>query len=408
MIVPMSKRFLKRSFEKTRYTFTEKPEPVIDGPFGIYVHVPFCKSLCSFCPFYKELYDYKRIGQYMEAIVKEIKNSGLEGKADWLYFGGGTPNMLTAEQIIQIKDAILEQVDVESIGIELLPDVLNADYIRDLRIAKFTKVSIGVESLSGGVLGGTGRNAPGQEKISELVGQVKYRGLWCNLDFMVGLPNQTAESFLEDIAQAARIQPEQVTIYPFMELGKVMAKGSMDNKSQFQAIEQAGKLLVQAGYHRSGIWTWSRGDDVYDSSRDELVQDYFGFGPAGFSTYGQWKVVNPELKIYLDDSRNGRSRALVAPKTEEADRWRIFARKLYDMDFSNTDDFVKEQKKVMGLLKKSGFITKAGQLTEKGIFYAHDITKIVVESLPYPLQNPDRVDNWQEYQAARGDNNLFD
>ena len=401
IVIPMSKRFLKRSFDKITYRFTDKPEPVVDGDFGIYVHVPFCKSLCNFCPFYKELYNFKQCSKYVDAIISEIQNSPINGKANWLYFGGGTPNMLTVHQLSKIKDAVQAKVDVENIGIELLPDVLTPEYIRELRLAKFTKVSIGVESLKKEVLTGTGRQILGKEYIANLVKEVKYRGLWINLDLMIGLPGQTRELFLDDIKNVVEMDPSQVTIYPFMRLGKIDKEASMPGKEQYNIIEEAGQILKQAGYDRSGIWTFSKGDDVYDSSRDELIEDYFGFGPGAFSTYGQWKVVNPELEIYLKDHKEGKSRGFIAPKTEESDNWRKFARKLYDMDFTDTSDFVKEQKKVVNLLKKSGFIAKNGQLTDKGIIYAHDITKTVVESLPYPLQNPHKVENYEEYAALK-------
>ena len=406
MIIPMSKRFLKRSFEKTMYRWQDKPGPVTNGPFGVYVHVPFCKSLCSFCPFYKELYNFKQCSQYVDAVLSEIQKSPISGEASWIYFGGGTPNMLTVHQLVQIKDAIQEKVDVKKVGIELLPDVLSAEYIKDLRISKFTKVSMGVESLQEEVLGGTGRSVSGKPAIAELAREVKYRGMWLNMDLMIGLPKQTRQNFLTDIQSVAEMDPEQVTIYPYMQLGKVRAEPSMPDKDQYAVMEEAGQILLRAKYRRTGIWTWAKGEDVYDSSRDELIQDYFGFGPAAFSTYGAWKVVNPEVKVYLDDWKNGRSRAFVAPKTEESDEWRKFARKLYDMDFSKVEDFVKEQKKVVGLLKKSGFITKSGQLTDKGIIYAHDITKTVIENLPYPLQNTHMVENYDEYSALKGDRGI--
>ena len=67
----MSKKFLKRSFEKTKYRFTDKPEPVVNGDFGIYVHVPFCRTKCSFCPFYKEIYNFKECTRYVDAILSE-------------------------------------------------------------------------------------------------------------------------------------------------------------------------------------------------------------------------------------------------------------------------------------------------------------------------------------------------
>ena len=401
LVVPTSKRFLKRSFDKTTYKFADKLELVVNDEFGIYVHIPFCRALCNFCPFYKEPYDFGKCSKYVDAVVSEIEKSPITGKASWVYFGGGTPNMLTVHQLAKIKDAIQKKVKVDSIGIELLPDVLTPEYIRELRLAKFTKVSIGVESLNKEVLRGTGRMTPGRKEIANLVKEVKYRGLWVNLDFMIGLPGQDKKSFLDDIGAAMEMDPSQVTIYPFIEMGKVKTQDAMPDKDQYMAIEEASQILMKAGYARTGIWAFSKGNDVYDLLRDELANDCFGFGPGAFSICGQQKIVNPDLEVYLKDFKDGKSRGFVTDITEEINDWQKFARKLYDMDFTDTSKFVKEPKKVINLLKKSGFISKDGKLTDKGIIYAHDISKMIMESQPYPLRDTEKVENYEEYQKLK-------
>ena len=393
LVIPMSKRFIKRSFEKNVYKFQDKPEQVIDGKFGIRVHVPFCKSLCNFCPFYKELYNFKQCSNYVDAIISEIKKSPIQGKASWLYFGGGTPNMLTVHQLEQIKDAIQAKVKVEKIGIELLPDVLNADYIKELRIAKFTMASIGVESLQSNVLRGTGRSVQGKETIAELVKEIKYRGLWLNLNFMIGLPGQDRKTFLDDMKAATQLGTDQLTIRPLMRLGKITAEPPMPDKDMYHIIEEAGQILEKAGYKRHGLWVFSKGNDMYDFPMIEPMHDYFGFGPGAVSSYGQWKVLNPEVKAYLDDWKAGNSNGFVIDKTEESENWRKFARKLYDMDFTATLEFVKEPRKIVNQLKKSGFIAKDDQLTENGIIYAHNISKTIIENLPRPIENPEKMEN---------------
>ena len=391
----MSKRFLKRSFEKISYKFQDKPILELEGKFGIRVHVPFCKSLCNFCPFHKELYNFSQCNKYIDAIISEIEKSPIEGKASYLYFGGGTPNMLTVHQLEQIKNAIQAKVQVENVGIELLPDVLNADYIKELRIAKFTKISIGVESLQSNVLKGTGRSAPGKEGIAELVKEVKYRGLWLNLNFMIGLPGQDRKSFLEDIIVAAKLEPDQLTINPFMQFRIIDKEPSIPDKEQYQIIEEASQILQKIGYKRHGLWTFSKNDDVYDFPLIEPPHNYIGFGPTAASSYGQWKVINSEIKAYLNDWKAGKSQGFVMEKTEECENWRKFARKLYEMDFTSASEFVKEPRKVAKQLKKSGFVSKDGQLTEKGINYAHDITKNIIENLPHPTRNSEKVENYQ-------------
>lgn len=412
MIIPMSKRLLKRSFDKATYRFQDKPElltviepkaePGVDSPYGIYVHVPFCRSLCNFCPFYKELYNFSQCSKYVDAVISEIEKAPIEGEASWLYFGGGTPNMLTVHQLAQIKDAVQAKVNVEKIGIELLPDVLNAEYIKELRIAKFTKVSMGVESFQPNVLKGTGRSIPGKEGIAELVKEVKYRGLWLNLNFMIGLARQDRKSFLEDIKTASQSDTDQMTIYPFMRLGEIKTKASIPEKEQYTIIEEAGQILKNAGYKRHGLWTFSKGNDIYDFPMVEPNHDYFGFGPGAVSSYGQWKIVNPEVKVYLDNWKARESRGFVAERNKESDGWKKFARKLYDMDFVKTSEFVKEPRKIVNQLKKSGLIAKDGQLTETGINYAHDISKNIIENMPHPVRHVEKTDSYQAVKEESG------
>ncbi len=97
----------------------------------------------------------------------------------------------------------------------------------------------------------------------------------------------------------------------------------------------------------------------------------------------------------------------MAETTEESDGWRKFARKLYEMNFTETSDFVKEQRKIVNQLKKSGSIAKDGQLTEKGIIYAHDISKAIIENLPHPVRYAEKTDNYQA-PKEESDTGFFD
>ena len=134
-------------------------------------------------------------------------------------------------------------------------------------------------------------------------------------------------------------------------------------------------------------FTFSKGNDIHDFPMVEPAHDYLGFGPGAVSSYGQWKIVNPKVKVYLDNWKSGKNSGFVAEKTEESDGWKKFTRKLYDMDFIDNSEFVKEPRKIVNQLKKSGFISKDGQLTEIGVIYAHDISKTIIENLPHPMRN---------------------
>jgi len=400
MIIEQSSRMMRKSFESTVYRFRKIPEVDVDGEFGIYVHVPFCLSRCSFCPFYKELYDEDQKDRYVSAILQEIEEADVKGRAKWVYFGGGTPNLLSTDELRWIVDAIQKKVDVDQIGIELLPARITESYLRGLREIGFTKVSIGVESLSEPLMLGTGRRITKQEQIGTHIATARALGFWVNVDLMVGLPDQSPHTFLSDVRATAEMQPSQVTTYPFMVVRGMESTPGVPPDRQFALIEEAYDTLREHGYARKSIWTFAQGDDVYDSSRDELIEDYVGFGPAAFSTYGGWKIVNPELEVYLRAVSTGEKAGFVAPKQPSADHWRTFARRIYDLRGDHFADLPVPIRGFAALLNWTGYI-RNGTLSEKGILFSHAISKTVVESLPFPVQNPACVENYEEYVEYR-------
>ena len=185
MIISMSKRMMRRSFEKTLYRFTEIPEVRLSGTLGVYVHVPFCFSKCSFCPFYKEIFSQELKTRYICAIRREIGHTDMQGTAKWVYFGGGTPNTLATEDLCQIVEAIKAKARVNRMGIELLPATVTDDYLKGLKRIGFTKISVGVESFSDKVINRTGRTIATCDRVNELIALAKAIGLWVNVDMMV-------------------------------------------------------------------------------------------------------------------------------------------------------------------------------------------------------------------------------
>ncbi len=401
MLTSTSRKMMQRSFHKTVYRFTEAPVPELGESFGVYLHVPFCRTLCNFCPFYKERYTEELKEAYLAALLSEIESSPIRGRATWLYVGGGTPNVLTLEELGRILGALRRKVDLDQVGIELLPALLDGDYLRGLADLGVTKVSVGVESLSRRVMNGTGRRTAAGEHVAAMVALGNDLGLWTNTDLMVGLPHQDAGSFRDDVETVAEFLPDQVTVYPFMIIRGLEATPGMPEEEQFALIEEAYRMLAPHGYGRRSVWTFTRGDLVYDSSRDELVADYVGFGPAAFSTYGNWKVVNPDLASYLKSAASGQRMGFVAPKDPNTDVWRRFASMLYDLRCDLDPGVPAYIKAYVRLLRWSGYGGDAG-LSEKGKHFAHALTKTVVEALPFPVQNPACVENYAEYRAYVG------
>src|SRR5699024_9513781 len=119
---------------------------------GIYIHIPFCKQACSYCDFYFVTRQKNR-QTYIEALIKEIQSysgtSLVNEPVETIYFGGGTPSLLSASQVESILSAVRDtfRVEAEEITLEMNPDDVTADYLQDLRSAGITRASMGVQSF---------------------------------------------------------------------------------------------------------------------------------------------------------------------------------------------------------------------------------------------------------------------
>lgn len=142
-----------------------------------------------------------------------------------------------------------------------------------------------------------GRKTATYDRARGLVESARSLGLRANADMMVGLPNQDANAFRHNIKARSTVLPDQITICPFLMIRGLKALPGIPSSEQFHLIEEADEIVGRVGYARKRVRTFALGDDIYDSSRDELVEDCAGFGPAAFSRCGNWRVVNPELAV---------------------------------------------------------------------------------------------------------------
>jgi len=226
-------------------------------------------------------------------------------------------------------------------------------------------------------------------------------GISTNVDMIAGLPNQDEDSFVSDVSALGAIGPDQITTYPLLVIRGVKVTPSMSSKVMHEVIERSGKILSDFGYKRDSVWIFSKDDDVYDSSGDELVNDYLGFGPAAFSRIGNTQVVNPPVNLYLNMINNDSHFGFRTDLDDNAEVWRTFAHELYKLklDPKTVEKLPRAIRIVLLMLKLSGNIRKS-TVTTKGRYFVHEITKAVVESLPFPITNHKAVENWQDYVAT--------
>ena len=246
---------------------------------GLYIHIPFCKSICNFCPYCKVPYEKDLCDRYIDALIQEIHlvGSSYNGKkrTTSLYFGGGTP-ALAVNRLSEIIAAIREHfIITEGIGIELHPDNVTPTVLNACQDAGITKLSIGIQSFSSKFQHILGRNTVDQVALKNALSQVHFETV--SMDFIFALPGQTFEDLKADLDTAFQIGANHVAIYPFIDFSFTASPVTALPKKEKRELLDAITLYCQTqGYTRNSIWTFSSDKDARYSS---MTRDNFlGFG----------------------------------------------------------------------------------------------------------------------------------
>ena len=248
---------------------------------GLYVHIPFCRSICNFCPYCKVRYEKELCDKYIDALIKEIHLVGGQAKekkvVTSLYFGGGTP-ALVADRLGEIIDAIKQHfIITEGIGIELHPSNVTVEVLNKLKEAEVTKISIGIQSFNSKYQSVLGRNNVDPIGLKSVLEQVKFETV--SMDFIFALPNQTYDDLKEDIEKAFNSGANHIAIYPFIDFTFTSSKvKGMKKREKRKLLDAITKYCEDKGYTRSSIWTFSNEPNANYSS---MTRDNFlGFGAS--------------------------------------------------------------------------------------------------------------------------------
>ena len=303
IITNLTRMWLTRSFQpfifKNEYD-ERLPYEECEG-LGLYVHIPFCRSLCNFCPYCKVKYERELCGRYIDALLREIHMAGgqtAEKKnVTSLYFGGGTP-ALAADRIGEIVAALKEHFEItEGIGVELHPENVTVPVLTTLREAGVTKISIGIQSFQEKYQAVLGRKRVDAEALAQALAEVPFETV--SMDFIFALPGQTFEDLKRDIDTAFCSGANHAAIYPFIDFtftkSKVKAMPPKEKRALLTAITH---YCESRGLRRDSIWTFAAGNEARYSS---MTRDNFpGFGCSATTLLkGQFKVNTFSVEDYI-------------------------------------------------------------------------------------------------------------
>lgn len=273
--------WLTRSFKP--FTFIGRADetlPIVNiEELGLYIHIPFCVRLCSFCPYCKVPYRPELAERYGNALLHEIdlvgQNLPTKKKVTSLYFGGGSPALM-----LDALPAIIQRIEryfdiTEGIGIELHPDNVTPDILSRLKQIGITMISVGVQSMNEACLSALGRQPVDHEAMFRTIQEADFSTV--DVDLIFAIPEQTPEILLADMEYAFRHGATQISTYPFIDFtfasNKYKPLPERTKKSMLHAVVDYCRAT---GRERTSVWTFAApGTTKYSSvTRD----NFLGFG----------------------------------------------------------------------------------------------------------------------------------
>jgi oxygen-independent coproporphyrinogen-3 oxidase len=279
---------------------------------AIYVHFPFCLSICPYCDFDRQAHGFDRVDAYLDAVLRELANfAGPAAEVHSVFFGGGTPSLMQPAQVERVLAGIDAgfrlQRDAE-ITLESNPGDADPAKLHGFRAAGVTRVSIGTQSLDDAMLERLGRRHTADEARQALA-WAHAAGFAVNLDFMYGLPGQSLEHWAQTLDGALTLGPEHLSCYlltlePHVPMGRDVAAGRLvlpDDDVVGDQYELTRIRLAGAGYEQYEISNWARPGQ---ESRHNLTYwrdgEWLGVGAGAASAMSgrRWKNA-PVVERYI-------------------------------------------------------------------------------------------------------------
>ncbi|MCA1620265.1 MAG: radical SAM family heme chaperone HemW [Acidobacteria bacterium] len=268
---------------------------------GVYIHVPFCRSRCSYCDFATGAYEGALAERYVRALAREIESfTRVEGRAevDTVYFGGGTPSLLTPAQVSYVLEAVRRRFDVgvrAEVTLEMNPGTVTPDGLRALRDAGVSRASFGAQTFDDRELKRLGRThtADDTRRTFDALRGAGFDDV--SLDLIAGLPRQTLESWARNLEEALRLRPEHLSLYLLevhegTPLAEQIRAGRYDEPDPDLAAEMY-RLMVERtraeGFEQYEISNFCvAGRESRHNMKYWTGAPYFGFGCSAHSFDG--------------------------------------------------------------------------------------------------------------------------
>lgn len=264
-----------------------------DRHLSFYLHIPFCRHLCHYCACNSYAMQSATVVEaYIKALHQEIDLLlpllNRERLISQIHYGGGSPTTLQPAIIQSLNQHILDsfpKIEQPEVAIECHPGYLSLEDWKGLVRAGFSRFSIGIQDFNEVVLKTVNRR-PSQERLEDIFAVLREGGVNINLDFLYGLPHQTADSFCRSIEKAIALRPDRLVMFSYAHVPwlkkqqQILEKAGLpSNEEKKRMFDEAALLLSDAGYVRVGMDHFVRPDDeLYTALQNgQLHRNFQGY-----------------------------------------------------------------------------------------------------------------------------------
>lgn len=270
---------------------------------GVYLHIPFCKSRCSYCDFATDVYREDTIvDRYVNALCAEIKAGSTS--VDTIYFGGGTPSLLAPAQVERILSVVRTEFDVApeaEITMEMNPATVTPDSLAAYRALGVNRASFGVQTFNDGHLKllARGHDAADARNTFQMLRDADFNNI--SFDLIAGLPGQSLDDWERNLDEALALSPEHVSLYlleihegtPLAEQVQSGRRPMPDEDLAATMYETMLDRLAAAGYEQYEISNFARsGCESRHNSKYWRLEPVFAFGVSAHSFDGRERYAN--------------------------------------------------------------------------------------------------------------------
>ena len=273
---------------------------------GIYIHIPFCKSRCSYCDFATDVYrNEAAVERYVDALIKEmsgkqseVRSPKSEVRFGTLYFGGGTPSLLSAGQLEKILETLHGKFEFGKdfeFTLEMNPATVSLEKLKDFRSLGVNRASFGVQTFDDRALKilARGHDADDARQTFELLRKAGFENI--SFDLIGGLPNQTLADWDKNLTEAINLNPEHLSLY-LLEIheGTPLAGQIRSGRQPVPDEDLAGEMyqlmcekVSKQGFEQYEISNFAKkGYESKHNNKYWLLEPVFGFGVSAHSFDG--------------------------------------------------------------------------------------------------------------------------